>query len=162
MRYVDNQEYADGSYLFNTLFEGDNYPQTHGVPGRCGAVHNPPNARNEYDWANTTPQASDCPNWNPNSPGTTTQISCTTWDVGNSSCSDISDTNNSQLNYVVWWEQNIPGRGNTVTYNGLSFRNWWDVHGEWHTLVSGNLGLTLPATLSCHIGYTPHVWTPRL
>lgn len=91
--------------------------------------------------------------------GTTTQISCTTWDPNNPTCTDVSDTNNSQLNYISWWEQNIPGRGNTVTYNGQPFRNWWDVHGEWDTIVSGNLGLTLPATLSCHIDYSPSVWT---
>lgn len=149
MRYVDNQEFADGKYLFNTLFEGDNYPQTHGVSGHCGSAHNPPNAKSEYDWANPSPWSSDCLNWDPNNPGqTTTQISCTTWDLNNPTCSDISDTNNSQLNYIVWWEQNIPGRGNTLTYQGRPLRNWWDVHGEWDTVVSQDLGLTLPGT--CH------------
>jgi hypothetical protein len=159
LRYVDNQEYSDSSYLFNTLFEGTPYPQTAGVTGRCGSVHNPPNARNEYDWANTTPQASDCENWDPNGLGVTTQISCTTWDLSNPACTDVSDTNNSQLNYVTWWEQNFPGRGNTVTYQGKAFRNWWDVHGEWDAVVSGNLGLTLPASaVSCKVSYSPSVW----
>jgi hypothetical protein len=145
LRYVDNQQYADNSYLFNTLFEGTPYPQTANVTGRCGSVHNPPNARQEYDWANPTPQASDCENWNPDSPGATTPVSCTTWDLNNSTCTDISDTDNSQLNYIIWWEQNFPGKGNTVTYQGQPFRNWWDVHGEWDTIVSQHLGLTLPA-----------------
>ena len=145
LRYVDNQQYSDGGHLFNDLFEGDDYPQTHGVTGRCGSVHNPPNARDEYDWANTTPQASDCEHWNPDSIGATTQIDCTVWDPGNPTCGYVSDTDNSQLNYIIWWEQNIPGRGNTVTYRGQPLRNWWDVHGEWDTLVSQRLGLTLPA-----------------
>jgi Cellulose binding domain len=72
----------------------------------------------------------------------------------------VSDTNNSQLNYVIWWEQNFPGRGNTVSYQGKPFRNWWDVHGEWDAVVSGNLGLTLPASLvSCKISYSPSSWS---
>ena len=144
LRYVDNQQYADNSYLFDTLFEGTPYPQTAGVTGRCGSVHNPPNARQEYDWANTTPQASDCENWNPDTPGPTAQISCGTWDPGTPACADTSDTDNSQLNYIIWWEQNIPGKGNTVTYKGQPLRNWWDVHGAWDTLVGQRLGLTLP------------------
>ncbi|NUP53180.1 MAG: hypothetical protein HOW97_38545 [Catenulispora sp.] len=144
LRYVDDQEYSDGGHLFNDLFEGDNYPQTHGVTGRCGSVHNPPNARSEYDWSNTAPQASDCENWNPDSLGATSQIDCTVWGPANPPCGYASDTDNSQLNYIVWWEQNIPGRGNTVTYRGQSLRNWWDVHGEWDVLVSQRLGLTLP------------------
>lgn len=144
LRYVDNQQYADGSYLFNSLFEGDNYPQTHGVTGHCGSVHNPPNAKNEYDWADTSPWASDCLNWDPNNPGkTATQISCTAWDLNDPTCADVSDTDNSQLNYILWWEQNIPGRGNTVTYRGQLLRNWWDVHGKWDWIVSYDLGLTL-------------------
>jgi hypothetical protein len=160
LRYVDNQQFSDSSYLFNTLFEGTAYPQTAGVTGRCGSVHNPPNARNEYDWANTTPQASYCQNWNPDAPGPTTQISCTTWDLSDPTCADVSDTNNSQLNYIIWWEQNFPGRGNTVSYQGNPFRNWWDVHGEWDAVVSGNLGLTLPASLaSCKVSYSPSFWT---
>jgi hypothetical protein len=143
--YVDNQEYSDSANLFRNLFEGTPYPQTAGVTGRCGSVHNPPNARQEYDWANPAPQASDCENWNPDSPGATTPISCTTWDLNNPTCTDISDTDNSQLNYIIWWEQNFPGKGNTVSYKGQPFRNWWDVHGEWDTIVSQHLGLTLPA-----------------
>jgi hypothetical protein len=159
MRSVDNQEYSDSAHLFNDLFEGPNYPQTLGVTGRCGSVHNPPNARHEYDRANTIPNASDCLNWNPDGLGTTTQISCTTWELNNPACSDVSDSNTSALNYDVWWMQNIPGAGNAISYQGKPFRNWWDVHGEWDAVVSGNLGLTLPVTLSCKVSYSPSSWT---
>lgn len=34
-------------HLFRDLFEGANYPPVLGVPGRCGSVHNAPNARFE-------------------------------------------------------------------------------------------------------------------
>lgn len=155
LRYVDNQQYNDGSYLFNTLFEGDHYPQTDGVTGRCGSDHNPPNAKSEYDRADTSPWPSDCLNWAPTAtPGPTTQISCgVTWDAP--SCANNGDSDNPALDYDIWWEQNFPGRGNTITYNGLPFRNWWDVHGEWDTIEGGTPSLTLPpAALSCHIGYS--------
>lgn len=134
-------------YLFDTLFEGTPYPQTAGVVGRCGSVHNPPNARSEYDWANPTATASDCLNWNASgTPAATTPVNCATWDVGNPTCADRSDTDNSQLNYIVWWMQNFPGRNNTLTYQGLPMRNWWDVHGNWDAFVSQHLRMTLPAT----------------
>ena len=127
---------VDGN-LFG-LFQGPNHPQALGVTGRCGSVHNPPNARYEYDWANPTPQPSDCEDWQPDGLGATTQISCLVW-----GCNDISDTNNAQLNYMVWMWQNLPGRNNTKTYQGKQLRNWWDVHGEFDTVMGSSRRLTL-------------------
>ena len=131
---------AVDSHLFRDLFQGPNYPQTLGVTGRCGSVHNPPNARSEYDWANPTPQKSDCLDWQPDGMGTLSSISCTTW-----GCDYISDDNNPQLNWMIWLWQNLPGRGNTKTYNGQPLRNWWDVHGDFDGVMGGrDKSLVLP------------------
>jgi hypothetical protein len=126
------------SHLFRDLFEGPNYPATLGVTGRCGSVHNPPNARFEYDWANSTLNASDCDAWNPNGLGTVKSVSCTTW-----TCIDTGN-DDPQLRYLVWWMQHFPGRGNKVTYQGLQMRNWWDVHGDFDAVAGGNRSLALP------------------
>ena len=134
---IESEMNAVDSNLFG-LFQGPSHPQTLGVAGRCGSVHNPPNARFEYDWANPTPQLSDCEDWQPDSLGATTQISCAVW-----GCNDISDTNNAQLNYMVWMWQNLPGRNNTKAYQGKSLRNWWDVHGDFDTVMGSSRRLTL-------------------
>ncbi|HEU4965945.1 MAG TPA: hypothetical protein VFT53_00500 [Candidatus Saccharimonadales bacterium] len=125
------------STLFE-LFQGPNWPQALGTTGRCGSVHNPPNARYEYDWANPTPQTSDCEDWNPGGLGATTPISCAVW-----GCNDISDANNPQLNWQIWMWQNLPGRNNTKAYQGKQLRNWWDVHGNFDAVMGGSKRLTL-------------------
>ena len=124
--------------LFRNIYQGPNYPQTLHVNGRCGSVHNPPNARSEYDRANSTPQLSDCLDWNPDGLGHLTSISCKLW-----GCYDYSDSNNSSLNYMIWMWQNLPGRNNTKSYQGQQLRNWWDVHGEFDTVMGSSKHLTL-------------------
>jgi hypothetical protein len=131
LNYID-------SNIFTNEFEGPAHPVATGQAGRCGSVHNPPNAAVEYDWANTTLNASDCLNWDPDRLGTTTQISCATW-----GCANVSDTNNAQLNWIVFWMQNFPGKGNTVQTNGHHMRNWWDVHANWDYIVSSSKSLTI-------------------
>jgi len=125
------------STLFG-LFQGPNWPQALGATGRCGSVHNPPNARYEYDWANPTPQASDCEDWSPDGLGATTPIGCAVW-----GCNDISDANNAQLNWQIWMWQNLPGRNSTKTYQGKQLRNWWDVHGNFDGVMGSSRRLTL-------------------
>mgnify|MGYP001565261057 FL=1 len=129
---------AVDSYLFRTLFQGTNYPQTVGTLGRCGSVHNPPNARFEYDWSNQTAWNSDCLAWNPWPPGIISAVSCSLW-----GCSFVNDTNNPQLNYLVWYWQNLPGRGNPVLYNGKPLRNFWDIHGDFDRVLQTERKLTL-------------------
>lgn len=119
-------------------FQGPNYPQTLNVVGRCGSVHNPPNARNEYDRANNIGQRSDCLDWNPNSFGSISNISCANW-----GCDNKGDNDNPTLNYMIWNWQNLPGRNNTKTYLGKSLRNWWDVHGDFDNVMGSSRRLTL-------------------
>lgn len=129
-RYVD-------ANLFG-LFEGPNYPATLGVPGRCGSVHNPPNARFEYDRDNPTPHPSDCLDWKPGGRGKLSSISCANW-----SCVDRGDADNPSVDYIIWWMQNVPGRGNKIRYSGQRLRNWWDVHADFDAVVENGESLTL-------------------
>ncbi len=124
--------------LYRNIFQGPNYPQTLGVNGRCGSVHNPPNARSEYDRGNGTPQLSDCLDWNPDGLGKLSSISCALW-----GCNDYGDADNPSLNYMIWMWQNLPGMNNTKTYQGQQLRNWWDVHGEFDTIMGSSKHLTL-------------------
>lgn len=105
---------------------------------RCGSVHNPPNARHEYDYANPTPQNSDCLDWNGDNIATSSAISCENW-----GCEEVSDTNIPGLNYLIWMWQNLPGRNNTKTYQGKVLRNLWDVHGDFDN-VMGNKRVVRP------------------
>lgn len=129
---------AVDAHLFRTLWQGANYPQTLGVVGKCGSVHNPPNARHEYDRANLISQQSDCLDWNPDGQGQLTQVSCGNW-----GCDDISDANNASLNYMIWNWQNLPGMGNDITYQGKQLRNWWEVHGDFDNVMKNSKRLTL-------------------
>lgn len=129
---------AVDSILFRNSFQGPNYPQTLEVKGRCGSVHNPPNAKEEYDRGNPTPNKSDCLDWNPDSLGQLSDISCQNW-----GCQQVSDSDNPSLNYMIWMWQNLPGRSNTKTYQGKLLRNWWDVHGDFDSVIKKAKRLTL-------------------
>lgn len=130
---------AIDAQLFRDLFEGTT-PHPAGVAtGRCGSVHNPPNARFEYDWINATSNPSDCLAWSPDGLGTTSPISCRTW-----GCVDNGDTDNPQRNWILWWMQNLPGNGNTITYQGRQLRDWWDVHFDFDQAMGSCRTLVLP------------------
>lgn len=106
--------------------------------GRCGSVHNPPNARTEYDRNNPNTNKSDCLDWKPDSLGTLSDISCSNW-----GCQDIDPiNNNASLNYQIWTLQNMPGKGNTKTYQGKPLRNWWDIHGDFDKVMGSDKTLT--------------------
>lgn len=131
---IESEMDAVDRNLYRDRFQGPNYPQTLGVNGRCGSVHNPPNARFEYDRGNPTPQKSDCLDWNSDSMGTLSDISCQNWGCSN----DDPIANNFALNYQIWLLQNMPGRDNTKTYQGKQFRNWWDVHGDFDNVMANS------------------------
>lgn len=120
------------STLFG-LFQGPNYPPNLGQTGRCGSVHNPPNATEEYDRSNPIPWKSDCLDWNPEGLGTIAEIDCKNW-----GCEDKGDKNNPSLNYMIWMWENLPGKDNNKTYQGKKLRNWWDVHGDFDNVITKN------------------------
>ncbi|MDO8617187.1 MAG: PA14 domain-containing protein [Dehalococcoidia bacterium] len=111
--------------FFRDIFQGPNYPQALGVTGRCGSVHNAPNARFEYDRFNPTGHLSDCLDWNPDALGSLSLISCANW-----GCEYNGDDHNAARNYQVWNWQNLPGFGNGKMYQGRPLRNFWDIHAD--------------------------------
>lgn len=117
--------------LFRDLFEGPAHPATLGGLARCGSVHNPPNARFEYDRANPAGFASDCGDWTPDGFGRQTRVSCADW-----GCADLGDADNPALNYQVWWMQHLPGLGNRVIYQGRPLRDWWDVYADFDAVMA--------------------------
>jgi hypothetical protein len=123
--------------LFRNLFQGPYHPQFENVNGKCGGVHNPPNARFEYDRSNSIPQLSDCLDWNPNSLGILSQISCKDW-----GCLARSDTDNPPLNYMIWNWQNLPGINNSKIYQGQQLRSWWDIYGDFDNVMANSKKLT--------------------
>ena len=104
--------------------------------GRCDSVHNPPNARFEYDRFDPAANQSDCLDWTPDGLGALSDISCATW-----GCQDRGDTDNPALNYMIWWMQNLPGRENLIRYQGRQLRNWWDVVGNWDAVMAAGPSL---------------------
>jgi hypothetical protein len=146
---IESELNAVDGYLFAT-FQGPegftSHPQVEGTIGRCGSVHNPPNSRYEYDYANSTPQESDCLDWNPDSLGSLTEISCSLWGCDSGTDPTIGDQ--GELNYLIWMWQNLPGMNNDKTYQGNQLRNFWDVHGNFDAVMGGNktLFLNQPST----------------
>lgn len=121
-----------------SLFQGPHNGRNSNLTTRCGDVHSPPNAKSDYDYADSSSWNSDCLNWNPDNLGNLSAISCSNW-----GCSQISDGNNAQVNYLIWMYQNIPGMNNSKTYQGKSLRNWWDVHGDFDNVMENSRRLTV-------------------
>ncbi len=111
------------------------------IMGRCGNVHNPPNARNEYDLMNETPNQSDCKDWKADGLGKLSSISCADW--GGCNNYYTSEYDNAEINWQTWLWQNMPGRNNALWYKGKKLRNWWDAHGDYDTLRAQSTGLTV-------------------
>ena len=95
----------------------------------CGNDHNPPNARCEYDRSNPygwlscgqagapSSAMSDCRNWKPDGSGIKEALDCSFWN-----CDKIHDGEN----WLTFWMQNMPGRGNDlVGTDGVKIPNWW-------------------------------------
>lgn len=105
---------------------------------RCGNIHNPPNARSEYDRINKGSSQSDCKDWKPDGLGKLSAISCADW-----ACSyGSSALDNHLTRYATWWMQNIPGWDNGKSYRGSLLRNWWDAHARYDEYVAGKWKLT--------------------
>ncbi len=136
---------AVNQVVFRELFQGPAHPQETNENGRCGSVHNPPNARYEYDYENPISQTSDCENWDPNGFGQSTQISCETWSPGCRSNSHLrTDDNNPQLNYMIWNWQNLPGKNNSKTFVNQPFKNLWEIYGDFDRVMAYSKTFFLP------------------
>jgi hypothetical protein len=119
-------------------FQGPNYPRLLDEPGRCGSVHNAPNAAFEYDRFSPDPHPSDCLDWDPDGLGELSDISCETW-----GCGVETDTGNSPLLYMIWLYQNLPGINNDKEFQGEQLRNWWDLQGDFDNVMANSRSLTV-------------------
>jgi hypothetical protein len=142
--------------LFRNKFQGPlphpaNKTENPGmIPGRCGSVHNPPNAVHEYDRWNLSSWPSDCLDWNPDGLGKLSQISCQNWGCVFPTCEVYlfdfwckqADANQPNLKYNIWNSQNMPGINNTKTYQGQPLRSWWDVYGDFDNVMANSRRLT--------------------
>lgn len=131
---------TNANKFFRNIFQGPNYPQAQNKIGRCGSVHNPPNARREYDRNNLIPQESDCLDWDPDGLGNLSEINCSIW---SSVCKRLGENNNPEVNYQIWNWQNLPGRNNQKYYHGLKLRNFWDFHGDFDRIMKGERSIFL-------------------
>ena len=136
--YIDGRDAAPhkdwGNLLFWGKFVGSDWSHKIIAPG-CGWIHYPPNGESDYDWNNQKEVLSDCEDWKPDGTGQKKMISCHTW--GGSNCQ--SDEGYS---FKIWWMQNIPGRGNSLFYNGKQLRNWWDFIGNFDRAMQVGKSLT--------------------
>jgi hypothetical protein len=141
--------------LFRSRFQGPLHPQNltenPGITyGRCGSAHSPPNAEHEYDRWNPSPWLSDCLDWNPDSLGILSLISCQNWGCDFPTCNVYLydfyckevDANNPVVNYSIWLWQNLPGINNTKTYQGQPLRSWWDIYGDFDNVMANSRRLT--------------------
>lgn len=122
----------------------DSFKSPHGqsspTVNHCGWTHSPPNVKDgyygpggEYDWNNETDVLSDCEDWKPDG-GTSKIVDCHTW--YGATC-----LNNGGVEFKIWWMQNIPGRDNTVVYQGKPLRNWWEFYGNFDKALKSGKSL---------------------
>ena len=115
---------AIDSSFFRNIFQGPNYPQTLGVTGRCGSVHNPPNARSEYDRDNHTPDVRL-----PELAARWTRL-VEFHQLSKPGDAPITPTTITRtLTTMIWNWQNFPGKDNSKVLSGLAFaellgRSW--------------------------------------
>lgn len=140
---------------------GDTNPQ---VVNHCGWTHSPPNSgdwsgdRGQYDWNDKTIVKSDCEDWQPEGGGIVKDSNCNNWyePFYNKSYVDIPCQEDLGVAFKIWWMQNIPGRNNTLTYQGKPLRNWWDFYADFDTALSLGKSLTSrPPTIAVVCSVNP-------
>jgi hypothetical protein len=96
--------------------------------GRCGWAHYPPNAVRDYDWANPTYVLTDIEDWRPDGSGQKQRLNADRWQ-------------RDSLTWFIYWMQNLPGRHNSLTYQGRPLTNWWTFIGDFDGAMEQGLGL---------------------
>lgn len=138
--------------LFWNRFVGSYYAEVNQLVGpsinpqtdtfRCGWMHNPPNARHQYDWENIQTVNSDCEDWSPDGSSASKQISCNSWPP-------YTCPGNTGSSYKVWWFQNLPGYQNSIfRSNGAKLRNWWEFYANFDAALDKGFTLTEPRSSS--------------
>jgi len=112
------------------------------VPGRAGATHFPPNARQDYDYLNPAPVASDIEDWRPDNTGQKKQVNVDTWGTLTYPWPGEPDFHQRvESQWYTYWFQNFPGRGNRIPHGARWMTNWWAFVGDWDAAIKSGLGL---------------------
>ena len=136
-----NQRYDGNTELFWQKFVGWDASNRFAA-GRCGATHWPLNARQDYDYNNSTDRVmSDCEDWQP-AGGPIKEVSLETWasiPFAWPATGAISQLAESQ--WYIYWMQNLPGPGNSIPYNSTQIENWWTFMGDWDAAIAAGTRL---------------------
>jgi len=143
-------------FVDNSLW--DKYQRPNGdtnplAVNRCGWTHSPPNSgdwsgdRGQYDWNDKTIVKSDCEDWKPDGGGIVKDTNCNNWyePFYKTAYTDTACQEDNGAAFKVWWMQNIPGKGNNLTSQGMSLRNWWDFYADFDASIAKAKSLTFNA-----------------
>lgn len=103
--------------------------------GRCGNDHQPPNTTAHYDYLNTSLVMSDIEDWQV-AGGTFQPVNVDNW--GNLNYNwpygkQPSGINIKEVNYYIYWMQNMPGYLNAIPFDSVFMSNWWQFIADWDT-----------------------------
>ena len=115
------------SLLFWGKFVGSDRTNKIVYPG-CGWAHYPPNAQQDYDWANKRYVETDIEDWKPDGTGKKQRLNCDRWQ-------------GDSLKWFVYWMQNLPGADNGLSYKGKPLNNWWVFMGDFDTAMKRKMSL---------------------
>lgn len=104
--------------------------------GRSGCTHMPPNTTKDYDYSNKTMVKSDIMTWKPGG-GTLVDVNSDTWTNIKYKYNLGPYLNDSQVKWMIFWFQSIPGKDNSIPYGTKQLTNWWDILYKWdETMVN--------------------------
>ena len=123
--------------------------------GRCGDVHHPPNALNDYDYGNFTPHDSDIMDWRPDGGGQVRPFGAQTLlDAQYQLPNNFPGQSPLESFWHIFWRQSLPGRGGDIPYGTNRLTNWWQFVGDWDAAARAGLGLYEPASCGLSLSGT--------
>ncbi len=131
LNWVDGRDHTPPDQWNNLLFWGKfvGSDSSHKIvrPG-CGWSHYPPNAEQDYDWANKRYVESDIEDWQPDGTGKKQRMNCDRW-------------GGDSLKWFIYWMQNIPGAESDLRYNDKPLTNWWTFIGDFDHAITNKMKL---------------------
>jgi hypothetical protein len=158
-RFVDN--------ILWEKFQRPNGDTNTNIVNHCGWTHSPPNSgdwggdRGQYDWNDKTIVKSDCEDWKPDGGGVVKNTNCNNWyePFYGASYATVPCQDDTGVAFKVWWMQNIPGKANTLTYQGKLLRNWWDFYADIDASLASGKALT--TSILSPSGVVYKLYSPR-
>jgi hypothetical protein len=131
LNWVDGRERTPPDQWEKLLFWGKfvGSDRSHKIvhPG-CGWAHYPPNAEQDYDWANKRYVETDIEDWKPDGTGRKQRMNCDRW-------------GGDSLKWFVYWMQNLSGVGSDLSYQGKPLTNWWIFIGDFDNAMKSKMKL---------------------